>query len=186
MKIPHILLVFAILLQTAAIHAKGPGGQGMGGQMNRPATAGGGMGPQGRQPTATPSASAGMSTLERFLQLNDEQLAQLEEVIQRIRKMTPEEREAYRQKIIEYSGMAPEQRANLQSAWGQMDERVKSAWRTYMQALDSAQHEAIRAQMLNIPFEERNRWRIEKLVEAGLLSPDEAKEVTGAGSAGKE
>ncbi len=120
-----------------------------------------------------------MSSLEHFLQMDDDQLAELEAVIKRIRQMSPEERQAYLDKVRQYQEMAPEQRQNLQMAWGRIDERVRRAWRDYMFSLDMDEREAVHQEMQEVPFEERNRWRVERLVKAGLIGVDEVGNILG-------
>ena len=170
MKTRLISIVLIFLLPAGMALAKGPGASGGpggpgSGRMN---------GPVLYAASSGPIPGSGLSSLENILQMNDDQLAELEAVIKRIRQMSTEERQAYLEKIRQYQEMAPEQRQNLQMAWGRIDERLRQAWRDYMLSLDLDQRQAVHQEMQEVPFEERNRWRLEHLVEAGLITPKEA------------
>ena len=88
--------------------------------------------------------------------------------------MTPAEREAYSGKLKQYRDMAPEERQNLQMAWGRMSETVRGAWRNYMLSLDAGERDRLHREMQEVPYEERTRWRIELLVKAGLITDEAA------------
>jgi len=170
MKTRLIFIVLIFLLPAGSVLAKGPGtpagpgGPGSG-RMN---------GPVLYAASSGPIPGSGLSSLENILQMDDDQLAELEALVKRIRQMSTEERQAYLDKIRQYQEMAPEQRQNLQMAWGRIDERVRRAWRDYMLSLDMDQRQSIHQEMQEVPFEERNSWRINRLVEAGLITPEEA------------
>jgi hypothetical protein len=110
-----------------------------------------------------------MANLETFLSMSDEALEQLEATIHRIRQMTPEERQAYRDRIAEYRTMPAEKRQEIQQAWGQLDASLRSAWREYMLSLDPEAREQVREEMHRIPPESRTNWRLDVLRKAGLI-----------------
>jgi len=160
----HILsLVIVFLLPSTLVPAQGPGGP-ANGHMSGPGALSSVRGP-----------GSGISSLEHFLSMDDDQLAQLEALIRRIRQMTPAEREAYLDKVRQYQKMPPEEQQNLQLTWGRMDQKVRQAWREYMLSLEEDKREAVRLRMQEIPFEERSRWRLEQLIEAGLITEDEVR-----------
>jgi hypothetical protein len=144
-----LVLIFLCTLPALAL-AKGPGsGQGRG-----------------------PAGGTGMANLETFLSMSDEALEQLEATIHRIRQMTPEERQASRERIAEYRTLPAEEREQIQQAWGQLDASMRAAWREYMISLDPEAREKVRKMMHEIPAESRTNWRLSVLREHGLLPQD--------------
>jgi hypothetical protein len=140
------LLIVSIFLLPPILAAKGPGGGGNS-RVNE----------------------SGLATLDQFLDMGDDELEQLEATIRRIRQMTPEERQAYREKISRYRKMDPQERQSIQQAWGQLDARVRTAWREFMLGLSPDEREAVRDEMQATPPEQRTQFRISLLEEKGLL-----------------
>ena len=168
MKKAHIstLLLITVLFPLLLL-AKGPGGGG--GMGGGPGSGSGLGGPHMRAVSAPP---AGMATLDALLNLSNDELKQLEDTIRRIREMSPEERQAFKDRISQYRQMPEEEKESLQVAWGQLDARVRSAWREYMFGLDEAERESVRTRLHAIDPEERTQWRIDVLRKAGLLPDD--------------
>lgn len=163
-----VLLMIGPLL----LEAKGPGGGGSGG-----GGPGSGSGPGGRLAAGprVQSSQPGqtMQALERFLAMSDEELLAIETTIQRIRQMTPAERQQYRERIARFEALPSEEKASLQQSWGQLDARIRGAWRQFMAGKTPEERAAMQEALQAVPPEERTRWRLRQLEQAGSIPAGE-------------
>lgn len=105
-----------------------------------------------------------LSTLERFLALDDAQLAQMQQAIARVRAMSPQERAQLRARIDEFRRLPAPEREQLRQGWGHEPADVRDGWREMMQGLDEAARTELRRKLESLPPEERLKFRRE-LVE---------------------
>lgn len=109
-----------------------------------------------------------LAALEQFLNLSDAELAQLQDVIARLRAMTPAERAALREEIAAFRQLPERQRMQLRQGWGMMPPEIQNGWREMMQNTTPEEHAQIQKKMQSLASpEERMQYRRE-LVEAYL------------------
>ena len=96
--------------------------------------------------------------LQHFLKMESADLVNLRQTIERIERMTPEEKEKLRKRIGELDQMRPE--------------RVK-AMRERFESIPREKREAMRQRWLDLPPEERQEWH-QKL---RAMSPEQRQEV---------
>ena len=114
------------------------------------------------------SASAGeLTSLEQFLGLSDAELAQMEQVIVRLRAMSPEQRAALRDEITTFRKLPEPQRLQLRQGWGWMPAEIQNGWREMMQSATPERRMEIQTKMQSLAPDEKTRYRRE-LVEAYL------------------
>lgn len=121
------------------------------------------QGPKGKGPGA--QSSSELAALEQFLGLSDAELAQMEQVIARIRAMTPAERVALREQIAAFRRLPEGQRQQMRQGWGGMPPEYHDAWREMMQGASAQRHAEIQSKMQSLPVEERLRYRRELVEE---------------------
>lgn len=128
-----------------------------------------GAGPE--ETTAAPALPAAqeMAVLEHFLELTDADLDQMQQVITRIRAMTPAERAALRREIRNYRQLPPQERQLLRQGWGAMDRKIQDGWRRMMQTASPERRAEIQALMQAAAPEEKNALR-RRLVEEYLAA----------------
>jgi hypothetical protein len=155
------LAVLAALLVAAASPAQ-----------NRPASA---PGTSASSPAAAGQRPAGeLAALEQFLNLSDAELAEMEQAIARLRRMTPAERAALREQVVAFCRMPETQRMQVRQGWGWMPPEIQATWREMMQSSTPARHAEIQAKMQSLPPAERADYRRE-LVDAYLKKKDAKK-----------
>lgn len=108
-----------------------------------------------------------MAALEQFLNLSDAELAQLQDVIARLRAMSPAERAALRNEIAAFRKLPEPQRMQMRQGWGMMPPEIQDAWREMMQSTTAAEHAEIQKKMQSLAPDQRMRYRRE-LAEAYL------------------
>jgi hypothetical protein len=101
------------------------------------------------RPEAPQQRGAGGETriLQHLLQMDDQELVNLRQTIERIEKMPPEEKEKLRERIGKIDKMPPEQ---------------VDAMRKKYESIPNEQREAMRERWMGMSAEERTQWR-EKL-----------------------
>lgn len=148
-----ILLISALALPFAASGADTPSAAAV--------SPGAGKGPaNGRSPGE-------LAALEQFLNLSDAELAQLQDVIARLRAMSPAERAALRDEIAAFRKLPEPQRMQMRQGWGMMPPEIQDAWREMMQNTTAAEHAEIQKKMQSLAPDQRMRYRRE-LAEAYL------------------
>lgn len=113
-----------------------------------------------------------MSNLQVFLSMSDAQLERMEKAIRDIREMTPEEKEALRRKLDEYTNLPKQQRDSMNKAWGQLDQKIKNAWRTYVDSLAQEELDELRRKMDSLSHSDRFEFRMNLLKEKGLIEEE--------------
>lgn len=123
--------------------------------------------------TASPAA-AELAALDQFLNLSDAELAQMEQVIARLRAMSPAQRAALREEITAFRKLPQPQRLQLRQGWGWMPAEIQDGWREMMQGATPERRAEIQAKMQSLAPEEKTRYRRE-LVEAYLKAKSAKK-----------
>jgi len=129
-------------------------------------------------PSSTPppanTSAAELAALERFLDLSDEDLAQMADAIARLRAMTPAQRATLRREIAAYRQLPEPERQQIRQGWGGMPPEIQDGWRDMMHTATPEERASIQSKMHSLSPEERNLYR-RTLVEAYLKSRQEAK-----------
>ncbi len=117
---------------------------------------------------SSPAATAGeFAALEQFLALSDAALAEMEQVIARVRAMSAAERQALRDQMAAFCRMPEAQRLQMRRGWGAMPPEFHTAWREMMHSAADERRAEIQARMQSLPPDELLPFR-RKLVEAYL------------------
>lgn len=121
------------------------------------------------QPSSSvpPSAHAPgeLAALEQFLNLSDAELVQMEQVIARLRAMTPAERAKLREEISAFRRLPEPERRQLRQGWGSMPPEIQAGWRELMQSASPERRAEIQAKMHSLPPAEKARYRREVVEE---------------------
>ena len=133
---------------------------------------GGGMGAQHGKIINSDEQTHKMSNLRTFLSMSDAQLERMENAIREIREMSPEERETLRNKLDDYSNMPKRQRDSMNQAWGMLDQKIKDAWRVYVDSLEQEGLDELREKMDKLSQSDRLEFRMNLLKEKGLIDKD--------------
>lgn len=115
-----------------------------------------------RVPGPPPPASgreAELAALERFLDLPDEELDQMQRAIARLRAMGPEEKAALRREMEKFRRLPETERRQLRHGWGAVEERVQDAWRRMMHAATPERRQEIQQQLQALPPEKKADFR---------------------------
>lgn len=94
--------------------------------------------------------------LQHLLQMDDAQLANIRQTVERIEKMPPEERTKMRERIGKMQNMPPEK---------------VEAMRAKFKAIPPEQRDAMRQRWMEMPHEERKEWRS----KLKAMTPEERK-----------
>jgi len=103
--------------------------------------------------------AADLRILEQFLNLTDAELARIQALIQTIRDMSLEEKEAYQSKIREFHALAPGERSQIRQGWGQMSDEIRQGWMDMMHSLPDEERSKIQKRMFEMESSERNAYR---------------------------
>lgn len=133
---------------------------------------GNGMGAQHGKGINSEEQTYRMSNLRSFLSMSEDQLERMEKAIRDIREMSPEEKEALRKKLDAYNSLPKRQRDSMNQAWGQLDQKIKDAWRTYVDSLDKDGLDQLRKKMDSLSHTDRFEYRMNLLREKGLIKDD--------------
>ncbi len=157
MKYLHILIVILMIAGSPGFAQSGNGrnGPGMGAQRGKISNSD----EQGRE----------MANLRVFLSMSDEQLERMESAIRQIREMSPAEKETLRNKLNAYSSLPKHQRESMNQAWGQLDQKIKNAWRNYVDSLNEDELTELRNRMDALSHADRFEFRMNLLKEKGLI-----------------
>ena len=115
----------------------------------------------------TPAELQEMAAVEHFLDLSDAELAQVQQVIERIRAMTPGERATLRREIVRYRQLPETQRQQLRQGWGWMPPEIQAGWRELMQGATPEKRAEIQAKLQTMSADDRLAYR-RQLVEEYL------------------
>jgi hypothetical protein len=119
-------------------------------------------------------AAREMVSVEQFLSLSDTDLDQLQQVIVRIRAMTPEQRAELRREIGQYRELPGAQREQLRMGWGWMPREIQDGWREMMQGATPERRTAIQQELQALaPDEkaERRRQLVQDYLKAKPARP---------------
>jgi hypothetical protein len=108
-----------------------------------------------------------LAVVERFLDLSDAELDQVQQVIARIRAMKPAERAALRAEIDKFRQLPEGQRQELRQGWGGMPREIQEGWREMMHSATPERRNEIQVKMQAMEYEARTEFR-RKLVEEFL------------------
>ena len=112
-----------------------------------------------------------MAAVDRFLDLSNDELDQLQQVIARIRAMSPEERAALRVEIEKFRKLPADEREHLRKGWGWMPAELQDAWREMMRSSTPERRAAIQKELQSLdPAGKAARRRA--LAEAYLKSKE--------------
>ncbi|MBI2496426.1 MAG: DUF3106 domain-containing protein [Opitutae bacterium] len=100
-----------------------------------------------------------LATLDQFLDLSDEDLDQMQQVIARIRAMSPAEKTALRREMDKFRSLPENQRRQLRQGWGAIESGLQDAWRRMMQSATPERHAEIQAQLQALPPEKKADYR---------------------------
>ena len=124
---------------------------------------------------STASASAGeLAALEQFLNLSDAELAQMEQVLARLRAMTPTQRAALRDEIATFRKLPEPQRLQLRQGWGWIPPEIQNGWREMMQSATPERRVEIQTKLQALPPEQKTAYR-RQLVEEFLMAKADKK-----------
>lgn len=113
-------------------------------------------------PAIPPPASgrqAELAALERFLDLSDEELDQMQRAIALLRAMSPEEKSALRREMDRFRRLPEAERRQLRRGWGAMEEKAQEAWRRMMHAATPERRAEIQEQLQALPPEKKADFR---------------------------
>jgi hypothetical protein len=144
----NLFLAILLMLSAGALAAQNP--------------AGGGRSSAARQNS---SASTELAAIEQFLNLSDDELAQMEQVIARLRAMTPAQRAALRAEIAAFRQLPEPQRQQIRQGWGRLPADLMDNWREMMQNATPERRAEISTRLQALAPEEKTNYRRE-LVEA--------------------
>jgi hypothetical protein len=120
-------------------------------------------------PPPSSGSAAELAALERFLDLSDDELAQMADAIARLRAMTPAQRAALRSEITAFRQLSEPERQQIRQGWGGMPTEIHDGWRDMMHNATPEERAAIQSKMHSLSADERNHYR-RTLVEAYLKS----------------
>ena len=138
MKTSLCLLLSILLLPAAALRAADPA----------PAP-----------PPPSTDKEVELAALERFLDLPDEELDQMQQVIARIRAMSPAEKAALRKEMDQFRRLPDAQRRQLRQGWGAMEDGMQDAWRRMMQSAPAERRAEIQQKLQALPPEKKAEYR---------------------------
>jgi hypothetical protein len=100
-----------------------------------------------------------LTSVEQFLGLSDAELDLMQQVLARIRAMSPAERAALRAEIEKYRQLPEGQRQQLRHGWGWMPREIQDAWREMMQNATPEQRTEIQTKIQAMDPEARLTYR---------------------------
>ena len=107
---------------------------------------------------AEPGSGAETRMLQHLLQMNDAELVNLRQTVERIEKMSPQEKAQLRERISKFDNMAPgkvaamrkkfdaipkEQRETMRKRWMEISPEQRAEWRTQLNAMSPAERKAL-------------------------------------------
>ena len=125
-------------------------------------------------PSHPPADLKEMAAVEQFLDLPDADLDQMQQVIARIRAMTPEQRAAMRAEIARYRQLPEPQRLQLRQGWGWMPREIQDGWRELMQSATPERRAEIQTKLQALAHEQKTAYR-RQLVEEFLKAKADKK-----------
>ncbi len=115
--------------------------------------------PAAATPPRPADTAVELAALERFLDLTDEELDQMQRAIARLRTMSPGEKAALRNEMDKFRRLPDDQRRQLRHGWGAVEDRVQAAWRRMMHAATPERRQEIQQQLQALPPEKKTDFR---------------------------
>lgn len=115
--------------------------------------------PSPAPPSPVPDRETDLAALERFLDLSEEELDQMQRAITRIRAMDPGEKAALRREMEKFRRLPEAERRQLRRGWGAVEERVQDAWRRMMHTVTPERRQEIQRQLQDLPPEKKADFR---------------------------
>lgn len=138
MKTSLCLLLSILLLPAAALRAADPA----------PAP-----------PPHSANKEVDLAALERFLDLTDEELDQMQRAIALIRAMGPAERAELHKAMNQFRSLPDAQRRQLRQGWGALESGLQDAWRRMMQSATPERRAEIQQKLQALPPEKKAEYR---------------------------
>lgn len=107
----------------------------------------------------SPAQQTDLAALERFLDLSDDELDQMQRAIALLRAMSPEEKAALRREMDKFRRLPDEQRRQLRRGWGALEADLQDAWRRLMHAATPERRVEIQTQLQALPPEKKADYR---------------------------
>jgi hypothetical protein len=111
------------------------------------------------QPPPTTNKEVDLAALERFLDLPDEELDQMQRAIALIRAMGPAERAELHKAMNQFRSLPDAQRRQLRQGWGALESGVQDAWRRMMQSATPERRTEIQQKLQALPPEKKAEYR---------------------------
>ncbi len=109
-------------------------------------------------------SSAELAALEGFLTMSDEQLDRVQDVIERIRVMSEEERSAFAAEVVEYRRLPREERVRIRDGWGRRTtDEDREDWRRMMRTLTPEERRETHESLQGLSGDDRLERRLEIL-----------------------
>jgi hypothetical protein len=115
--------------------------------------------PASAGPPPAPNREADLAALERFLDLSDEELDQMQRAIALLRAMDPGEKAALRREMERFRRLPEAERRQLRHGWGAVEAKVQDAWRRMMHAATPERRAEIQQQLQALPPEKKAEFR---------------------------
>ena len=115
-----------------------------------------------------------LAALDQFLNLSDAELAQMEQVIARVRAMSPAQRAALRDEIAKFRQLPEPQRLQLRQGWGWKPAGIQDGWREMMQGAPPEKRAEVQAKLQALTPDQKTGYR-RKLVEEYLKAKSAKK-----------
>jgi hypothetical protein len=115
--------------------------------------------PAPAQPPPATTKEVDLAALERFLDLPDEELDQMQRAIALIRAMGPAERAELHKAMNQFRALPDAQRRQLRQGWGALESGVQDAWRRMMQSATPERRAEIQQKLQALPPEKKAEYR---------------------------
>jgi hypothetical protein len=115
--------------------------------------------PAPAQPPPSTTKEVDLAALERFLDLPDEELDQMQRAIALIRAMGPAERAELHKAMNQFRALPDAQRRQLRQGWGALESGVQDAWRRMMQSATPERRAEIQQKLQALPPEKKAEYR---------------------------
>jgi hypothetical protein len=111
------------------------------------------------QPPPTTNKEVDLAALERFLDLPDEELDQMQRAIALIRAMGPTERAELHKAMNQFRSLPDAQRRQLRQGWGALESGLQDVWRRMMQSATLERRTEIQQKLQALPPEKKAEYR---------------------------
>lgn len=115
--------------------------------------------PSPASPLPTTDKELDLAALERFLDLPDDELDQMQRAITLLRAMGPQEKAVLRREMEKFRRLPEAERRQLRHGWGAVEKRVQDAWRQLMHTATPERRQEIQRQLQALPPEKKADFR---------------------------